>query len=277
MNGGICCLALLLSALSATAQPLRVTSFHASELSLNSDLEGVADIIQQYDFAAIQDLRDLAAADQLLAILFRRGDFFKVLPSQPSAADETRYAFAWRDRRVQILAPGSFLDIGAERRPVYAAFRAGDFDFVALNYQTRAPAASAATELEQAYQDMLQRLPEEGDILLFTSLAEPTPSPAPLRNALPLDVPVALDGSGASANIYLVDALTREFTGVHGVDFFDQHSEDAQAVEGISQRRPVWAEFTTDGGDDDGPGIALPSAVEGQTWGRAKTTGSTAR
>ena len=166
MNGGICCLALLLSALSATAQPLRVTSFHASELSLDSNLEGVADIIQQYDFAAIQDLRDLAAADQLLAILFRRGDFFKVLPSQPSAADETRYAFAWRDRRVQILAPGSFLDIGAERRLVYAAFRAGDFDFVALNYQTRAPAASAAAELEQAYQDMRQRLPEEGDILL---------------------------------------------------------------------------------------------------------------
>ncbi len=277
MNVGTCCLVLLLSSLSATAQPLRIASFHASGLSLDSDLEGVADIIQQYDFAAIQDLRDLAAADGLLAILFRRGDVFKVLPSQPSGADQVRYAFAWRDRRVQILAPGAFLDIGAERRPVYATFRAGDFDFVALNYQTRAPAASAATELEKAYQSMRQRLPDEGDVLLFASLAEPTPSAAPLHNALPLDIPVALDQSGASANIYLVNALTREFTGVHGVDFFDQRSEDPQAAARISQLRPVWAEFAPDGGDDDGPGIALPSAIEDQTWGRAKTRRSTAQ
>lgn len=270
MNVGACFLALLLSALSAAAQPLRVASFHASGLSLDSDLEGAADIIQQYDFAAIQDLRDLAAADGLLAILFRRGDFFKILPSQPSGSDETRYAFAWRDRRVQILAPGSFLDIGAERRPVYAAFRAGDFDFVALNYQTRAPATSAAAELEKAYQHMRQRLPEEGDVLLFASLAEATASTAPLHNALPLDAPVALDGSAASANIYLVKSLTSEFNGVGGVDFFDRRSADSQSAQRISLLRPVWAEFITDGGDDDGPGIALPSAVTGQTWGRAK-------
>ena len=89
---------LLLLTLPATAEEIRVASFHASQLSLESDIAGVADRLQAYDFVAIKDLRDLAAVDELLAVLFRRSDFFKILPSQPSGDDGARYAFAWRDR-----------------------------------------------------------------------------------------------------------------------------------------------------------------------------------
>ncbi len=271
------CWLLLLTALPVSAQSIRVASFHISDLSTASNLERVADLIQQYDLVAIQDVSDLAAADQLLAILFRRGDFFKILPSQPSGDDPIRYAFAWRDRSVQILAPGSFIDIDAARRPVFAAFRAGDLDFVAVNYQTTAPAQQASEELDRAYRHMRKHRPDEGDVLIFASLAQPTQPAPPLLPALPLDSPVPLDGSQGSANIYLSMEQTREFTGAHGVDRFDQGADESDSpdLSAVSQRRPVWIELATGKGDDDGPGIEPPSAVVPQSWGRTKAPLST--
>tara|TARA_B100001115_G_scaffold64323_1_gene47585 strand:+ start:808 stop:1095 length:288 start_codon:yes stop_codon:yes gene_type:complete len=43
-----------------------VASFHISQFTQESDIERIADIVQQYGMVAIQDLRDLAAADTLL-------------------------------------------------------------------------------------------------------------------------------------------------------------------------------------------------------------------
>lgn len=264
-----CYLFLLLAAIPAASQPLRLASFHVSEFSEESDIERIADIVQQYDMVAIQDLRDLAATDALLATLFRRGDFFKVLPSNPSSTDGTRYAFAWRDRSVQLIAPGSFLEIGSEYRPAYATFRAGNFDFIAVIYQTASPAAQASKELVETYHKARETRADEGDVLLFSSLAEPTPVPAPLTPIVPLDAPVALDGSSAHANIYIAAYLTGEYSGNYAIDSFELNLPDADAQR-VSQRRPVWAEFIADSGDDDGPGIPLPSAIDFQTWGQLK-------
>lgn len=265
----LCYLFLLLAAIPATSKPLRVASFHVSQFTQESDIERIADIVQQYDMVAIQDLRELAAADALLATLFRRGDFFKILPSNPSGAQGARYAFAWRDRRIQLIAPGTFIKMESEYKPVYATFRAGDFDFIALIYKTTSPAAKASMELVEAYQNVRDSMADEGDVLLFSSLAEPTPVPMPLMPIVRLDSPVALDRSSAHANIYIADHLTKEYTGGYVIDSFEQDLSDDEAMR-VSQRRPVWAEFTTDSGDDDGRGIPLPSAVDRQTWGRLK-------
>jgi hypothetical protein len=61
----LCYLFLLLAAITATSQSLRVASFHISQFTLKSDIELIADILQQYRMVAIQDLLDLAAADAL--------------------------------------------------------------------------------------------------------------------------------------------------------------------------------------------------------------------
>tara|TARA_B100000674_G_scaffold497951_1_gene533735 strand:- start:991 stop:1347 length:357 start_codon:yes stop_codon:yes gene_type:complete len=62
----LCYLFLLLATIPATSQSLRVASFHISQFTQESDIERIADIVQQYGMVAIQDLRDLAAADTLL-------------------------------------------------------------------------------------------------------------------------------------------------------------------------------------------------------------------
>ena len=62
----LCYLFRLLAAIPATSQSLRVASFHISQFIQESDIERIADILQQYGMVAIQDLRDLAAADALL-------------------------------------------------------------------------------------------------------------------------------------------------------------------------------------------------------------------
>ena len=62
----LCYLFLLLTAIPATSQSLWVASFHIGQFTQESDIERIADIVQQYGMVAIQDLRDLAAADALL-------------------------------------------------------------------------------------------------------------------------------------------------------------------------------------------------------------------
>ena len=43
-----------------------MASFHISQFTQESDIERIADIVQQYGMVAIQDLRDLATANALL-------------------------------------------------------------------------------------------------------------------------------------------------------------------------------------------------------------------
>ncbi|MEC7228151.1 MAG: hypothetical protein VXW00_14860, partial [Candidatus Latescibacterota bacterium] len=60
----------------------------------------------------------------------------------------------------------------------------------------------------------------------------------PLTPIAPFDSPVALDGSDAHANIYIVAQLTEEYTGSHAIDSFEQDLSDDEAMR-VSQRRPV--------------------------------------
>ena len=90
----------------------------------------------------------------------------------------------------------------------------------------------------------------------------PTLYTLPLTTIAPFYSPVELDGSSAHANIYIAAHLTEEYTGNYAIDSFEQDLSDDEAMR-VSQRRPVWAEFTTDKGDDDVQGI--PSAVDRQT------------
>lgn len=264
---------LLLLAIPATADEIRVASFHASQLSLQSDIAGVADRLQAYDFVAIQDLRDLAAVDELLATLFRRSDFFKILPSQPSGEDGARYAFAWRDRSIKIISPGSFLGNNPSRRPVYATFRAGNFDFVAVNYQSATTATVAADSLLQdAHTQLKEILPDEHDLLLFASFSHVAPELAALDPIFPLDNIVSINGDGVHANIYLSTVNTREHSGTSGIDDFDAtaFNNDVEKAVRVSQQRPVWAIFSTDAPDDDGPDLTPPSPVLEQNWAHIK-------
>jgi|GEM_PF-1490397 len=264
---------LLLFAAPLSAEEIRVASFYASNLSPNSDLEGVADRLQNYDFVAIQDLRDLAAVDELLAILFRRSDFFKILPSQPSGSDGARYAFAWRDRSVKIVSPGSFLGTSAERRPVYALFRAGHFDFAAVNFQSAtSAAASEAKQLDDAFAQLGLDLADERDLILFGSFTHPAPELSRLAPLFPRDHSISLRGDPIHANIYFSNLHTREYAGANGIDSFDEtaFANDVDAAIRVSRQRPIWATFTTDSPDDDGAGIPAPSPVIGHSWSHIK-------
>lgn len=264
---------LLLLVLPAAADEIRVASFHASQLSLQSDIAGVADRLQAYDFVAIQDLRDLAAVDELLATLFRRSDFYKILPSQPSGDDGARYAFAWRDRSVKIVSPGSFLGNNPSRRPVYATFRAGNFDFVAVNFQSPTTATAATDSLLQnAHTRLKEIFPDERDLLLFASFSHIAPELPALDPIFPLDNIVSISGEATHANIYLPTADTREHSGTSGIDFFDTSAfnGDSEKAARVSQQRPIWTTFSTDAPDDDGPGLTPPSPVLEQHWAHIK-------
>lgn len=71
--------------------------------------------------------------------------------------------------------------------------------------------------------------------------------------------------------IWLDPQYTSEYTGQSGVDRYDETAfagDDRAASLAVSDHRPVWAVFRTDGPDDDGPGV--PVAVPQRTWGQVK-------
>ena len=71
---------------------IRLASFYAGEISVDSNLERIADIIQLFDLVAIQGLRETESIDPLVSILSRRGDYYKFLVSNPTGNNGRRYA-----------------------------------------------------------------------------------------------------------------------------------------------------------------------------------------
>ena len=81
-----------------------MASFHISQFTQESDIERIADIVQQYGMVAIQDLRDLAAADALL--LIASGTF-------PAAQASMELVEAYQNARDSLLAEPTPVHIAA--------------------------------------------------------------------------------------------------------------------------------------------------------------------
>ena len=95
----------------------------------DSELELIADRLQQFDLIAIQELRDEEVVQRTLAILAARGEAYQAIVSEPVGRSVTeRYAFYYRPDRITPLDNGQIWpDTNDEfiREPFYASFKAG--------------------------------------------------------------------------------------------------------------------------------------------------------
>ncbi|GAB4164319.1 MAG: hypothetical protein Kow00107_10790 [Planctomycetota bacterium] len=238
------------------------------------ELGKICEVLQRYDFVALQELRDTEVLNRSVKILKDRGFPFSfvVSPKVGSGTHKEMYAFLFRTDAVSHLGfPSLYPDPGDRfiREPFVGHFRSGNFDFsiatVHVIYKSR-NAPERAVELS-ALADVFKWVQEvnrnENDVLLTGDFNEHPDSPRFARLLSIEGLEMLIRGSDVTTVIFdssLYDNIafsakytSHEYSDTCGVFKFDEEmfSSDDEASRVCSDHRPVWARFATDLADDD--------------------------
>lgn len=224
----------------------------------------IASIIRdgRFDVVALQELR---GGERGLELLVRElGAPWKASAISPPAANGERLGYVYREDRVsETAAPHPLFDPGSPfaREPYIGYFRAGEFDFIMVNlhltYTDTDRRRREASQLGYHAQKLLAGA--EKDVIFLGDFNEHWTS----GNLHYIEEHgfrrIIFEGTNLSGrqtydNILYHPAWTTEFTGIRGVIRFDEtlyDNDDRRASLEVSDHRPVYADFSTTGPDDD--------------------------
>ena len=243
---------------------IRLASFYVGEISKDSDVKRIADLIQLNDFVAIQGLRETKIIDLLINQLFIRGDFYKFVISRPTDKNGRRYAFVWRDKTIKISGLPTFVHTQLEHQALVAKFRSNNFHFTAINFLNLSTEENNSTLL-QLYNESLIQSDGELDVVFFTALPTKTlPDLTPLIQVIPKyrhDLKAIYQLFPA---IFLDRKKTLEFTG--NAQLADSRKLIFNSNDNPPLARFGWAEFDNDLIADD----QTQSLIKSHTWGKTK-------
>lgn len=231
-----------------------------------TDMRMVSKIItdNRFDVMAIQEVqKDGSGVDVLLNTLMGT---WRSTSLSPESRSGERLTFIYRGDHVQEvgqpeLLPGASPGV-FERVPYCATFRAGNFDFELVTvHLTWGKVEQRQQEVEELAR-LLPRLAagqKEKDIILLGDFNEQrTRSNLHYFVGSGWDTLVKEPTNLSSKEIYdhiLINATySREYAGDTGVYPFDEilfQNRDKEAVQSVSDHRPVWADFRTTMPDDD--------------------------
>jgi len=259
---------------------LRLASWNIRIFSNDSrddtELRRICQILIDYDFIAVIELRDesvLQRAEAMLAAMGRDYDY--QISDKVGRKVKERYAFLYDTAIVQVVEAGRiFFDPNDDfiREPYYATFQSGKFDFtiIAIHVIWGDRVAKRRAEilrLADVYNQIQERTTSEQDVILvgdFNREPNDTKSYAQLLG-IPSMIPLFnlpdkshIKDTSLFDNIWFQADYLNEYSGVRGIDRFDETdfaNNDKVANLAVSDHRPVWAEFHTDKDDD---GMVLP-------------------
>jgi endonuclease/exonuclease/phosphatase (EEP) superfamily protein YafD len=233
------------------------------------DLVTIARIIQEnsFDLLAIQEVQQQG---QIVQKLRRQLNEPWRVEITAQTGNHERYAFLYRSDRVELIE-GPRLAEGPDaavfdRRPANATFKSGNFDFMLLTahlwYGEKANNAKRRAEAEALVRiaaGIAQRGAEK-DLIVLGDFNEMHNGAGNLhlfeeQGWIRLNREATNLGSSEAFDNMLIDPrFTREFAGSVGVVRFDEllyGNDDKRAMEDVSDHRPLWADFSTAGPDDD--------------------------
>mgnify|MGYP002035361279 CR=1 FL=1 len=275
------------------ASEITVASFNVRIFSTgsrdDSELALIADRLQQFDLIAIQELRDEEVVRRTLDMLAARGLEYRALVSGPVGRGSLeRYAFLWRPGVVQALDEGAIFpdpnDVFS-REPYVASFRASNFDFTLITMHSiwgdsKAERRAEALLLDDVYRSVQDADPNEQDVIVLGDFNLP-PEDYAFAEMVEVLTPlftgdryttISENAKSLYDNIWLNPGYVAEYTGQNGIDAFDVmvfNNDDKAASLAVSDHRPVWARFRTDGVDDDASGSS--TATPALRWGEVKS------
>lgn len=242
----------------------------------DTELQKIANILGDYNFIAIVELRDEEVLKRLQKILTAMGKTYHYdISPQVGRGVKERVAFLYDPTFIEVVQPGELYPDEADgkddfiRDPYWATFRAGKFDFsviaVHIIWGSRVGDRRAEiTALGHVYEHVQKRNgADEDDILLVgdfnrdpgdmkafgTLMAMPT-----MTHLFALPQKSHIKDSSLYDNILFQASALTEYTGKSGIDKFDETdfaNNDKAANDAVSDHRPVWAVFRIDT-DDDG-------------------------
>ncbi len=230
------------------------------------ELAGIANIIERYDFVAIQEARDTVVLDRLQTRLPGYG----YLSSKPVGESVTEiYAFFYKTNLFAVLGtPYLYNDRADEfiREPFIASFRAGDFDFTLINihvlYGTLAERRAEIRLLDDVISIADEHNGNENDVILLGDFNVDRDDEAwqiSTHSAIvPATTPTTIAGTSSYDNFWINTGATTEYDAPVEVYRFDEllygDDDDTASLE-VSDHRPVVVRFVVDGSDDDAVGV----------------------
>lgn len=233
------------------------------------ELQAICGILHNYDFIAIQELRDTEVLDRTVDMLASEsGRTYEYVVSRPAGrGSKERFAFLydadklfWKDVAFTFKDDEDRLS----REPFAALFQAEEFDFYIISVHSIWGDSVAQRRAEAKLLDdiflTVQNLDEEQDILLAGDFNLPPddegfddfdsiPGIFAVNTSRPTTIYESLYD-----NIWMQEQYTAEFTGEWGVFSFDEllyGDDDRAASLAVSDHRPLWVRFDTSGPDDD--------------------------
>jgi competence ComEA-like helix-hairpin-helix protein len=275
---------LILFSLSFSQSTITLASFNIRIFSDNSrndtELKQICLQLKDYDFIAIQELRDERIMERAVEMLddeFNKEYSFVISDAVGTERHKERYAFLYRSDLIDYLDfSDSYPDVADNfiREPFYASFISGNFDFTIITIHSiyghsKAERRAEARLLDEVYSYVQQENGVEQDVILCGdfNLSASDDAFNDLRNIYSMQ---ELISGGTSIkdkeydNIWINPTYTSEYNNSAGIDKFDEtdfQNEDAKASLAVSDHRPIWAKYVTSNPDDDG--ITIDNAPSG--------------
>ena len=248
-------------------ETVTIASFNIRIFSTGSrddyELHNICMLLKEYDFIAIQEVRDLDILERTVSALntsFGLTYRYIVSPELGRSRQTERYAFFYRPDTFTFLGTsGVFQDRDDRfiREPFYGKFSTGTFDFFAVTVHliygnSLKQRRAESLVLDDVYSFVLD-LDDEEDILIMGDFNLPPDDEGfrEFRDDLGLtcvngDIPTSIRDN-LYDNIWLSPSALDEYTGRFGVNAFDEtmfFGYDDYAGRIVSDHRPVWAEFS---------------------------------
>ena len=237
----------------------------------DNELNHIANLLIEYDFIAIVELRDEEVLKRTEVILNEKGRDYDYLLSEPVGASvKERYAFLYDPLLVEPIGEGKVFPDPQDvflREPYFANFVAGEFDFTVIATHVVWGNSIDARRLEihelaNVYKAVQAMNGREQDVILlgdfnrnpddmlayFPLLAIPE-----MRYLLHLPEKSHIKDTSLYDNIFFQRNYVSEYTGEGGIEYFDEvifDNDDKMASLAVSDHRPVWARFYIDVDDD---------------------------
>jgi len=232
----------------------------------DAELAVIAGLMSQFDLIAVQELRDAEVMPRLLAFL---PGYDARISNKTGRGQYERYAYVYRTSSVEPLGDAYLVADPADifiREPFVAHFRAGNFDLTLITVHVLYGDSVTARRAEISRLDDVMKAVDaangaENDVILLgdfnVSSADPAWEMAGVRPLVPAVCPTTIFESSSYDNMWWASEATKEADGAWGIVAFDDfvfQGDDKAASLAVSDHRPVWAGFQTDGLDDDPEG-----------------------
>lgn len=236
-----------------------------------NELQSIANVLIDYDFIAIVELRDEKVLERTENILIGMGRDYDYVVSEPVGNRvKERYAFLYDQSLFSVVEDGEIFaddDDSFLREPYFASFRVGQFDFTAIAVHViwgdgATQRRAEIQALANVYNFVQASNGAEQDVILFGDFnREPDDLSAyqslldiqSMTHLFQLPEKSHIKDSSLYDNIFFQSSYVIEYANNKGIDRFDETdfaNDDKAASLAVSDHRPVWAEFRI-GSDDD--------------------------